>query len=207
MLSRAASWRGSTPPNGVSILVVRQIPAHEAFHAAAAEQAVALPAVLAGIAGAVLGRVRDRRRASGSRMVLAWLVAGVGLLGLLDGMFPEHRRSLVRVLDAAHVHGISKALVVPLALALIVDARAASRAAAGAPGSSRSRCSRSSFVLHVERRFDDGAIVTGIAVVALLARRGDVPALGDPSAQAARRSCTRRCSPPALSATASSRSG
>ena len=41
--------------NGVSILVVRQIPAHEAFRAAAAEQAVVIPAALAGLGGALLG--------------------------------------------------------------------------------------------------------------------------------------------------------
>ena len=43
----------------------QQIPAHEAFHAAAPERAVIIPAALAGIAGAVLGqhdsaRVRSR---------------------------------------------------------------------------------------------------------------------------------------------------
>ena len=98
--------------NGVSILIVRQIPAHEAFHAAAAEQAVALPAVLAGIAGAVFGRQRASagRR---SRTVVAWIVASVGLLALLDAIFPEHRASLVTGIDPAHVHGITKALVAP----------------------------------------------------------------------------------------------
>lgn len=38
--------------NGLSILVVRQIPAHQAFHLAAKEQAVVIPAALAGIGGA-----------------------------------------------------------------------------------------------------------------------------------------------------------
>jgi hypothetical protein len=98
--------------NGVSILVVRQIPAHEAFHAAAAEQAVALPAALAGIAGAILGRSRTSA-GERSRTALAWLVACVGLLGLVDAVFPEHRTSLVTGVDPAHVHGITKALVAP----------------------------------------------------------------------------------------------
>lgn len=167
--------------NGVSILVVRQIPAHQAFHAAAAEQAVVLPAVLAGVAGALLGRARtvDRPRA---RVVLSWLVAGVGLLAALDGMFPEHRRSLVLALDAAHVHGLSKALVVPLALGLMVTARSLVR------GSRRAWQLAVALLtvllaLHVERGFDDGAIVTGLAVVALLARRGDFRLRGDPSSK------------------------
>src|SRR5260221_581805 len=37
--------------------------------------------------------------------------------------------------------------------------------------------------LHVERRFDDGAIVTGIAVVALVARRADFRLRSDPSSR------------------------
>lgn len=167
--------------NGVSILVVRQIPAHEAFHAAAAEQAVALPAVLCGLAGAMLGRARTSD-APRSRVVLSWLVAGVGLLAAVDGMFPEHRRSLVTSLDAAHVHGLSKALVVPLALALVVAARSTAR------GSRRGwqisvALLAGLLALHIERRFDEGAIVTGLAVVALIARRGDFRLRGDPSSK------------------------
>lgn len=167
--------------NGISILVVRQIPAHDAFHAAAAEQAVVIPAVMCGIAGALLGRTRTPE-APRSRVVLAWLVAGVGLLAIADAMFPEHRRSLVTSLDAAHVHGLSKALVVPLALALVVTARSLAR------GSRRAWQLAVALLtlllaLHVERGFDDGAIVTGLAVVALLARRGDFRRRGDPSAK------------------------
>lgn len=167
--------------NGISILVVRQIPAHDAFHAAAAEQAVVIPAAICGIAGALLGRTRTSG-APRSRIVLAWLVAGVGLLAVVDAMFPEHRRSLVTSLDAAHVHGLSKALVVPLALALVVTARSLAR------GSTRAWQLAVGFLalllaLHIERGFDDGAIVTGLAVVALLARRVDFGRRGDPSAK------------------------
>ena len=167
--------------NGVSILVVRQIPAHQAFHAAASEQAVVIPAVLAGFAGALLGRTRTTQTPR-SRIVLAWLVAGVGLLAALDGMFPEHRRSLVTALDAAHVHGLSKALVVPIAIALTLTARSLAR------GSRRAWqlavvLLTLLLALHIERGFDDGAIVTGLAVVALLARRGDFRRRGDPSSK------------------------
>ena len=167
--------------NGVSILVVRQIPAHDAFHAAAAEQAVVIPAVLAGIAGALFGRSRTSG-APRSRVVLSWIVAGVALLAAIDGTFPEHRRSLVAAVDATHVHGLSKALVVPLALALVVTARSLAR------GSRRGwqlavALLTLLLVLHLERGFDDGAIVTGIAVVALLARRADFRLRGDPAAR------------------------
>jgi len=165
--------------NGVSILVVRQIPAHDAFHAAAAEQAVVIPAALAGIAGALFGR---QRAGSGSRLVLAWLVAAVGALGLVDALFPEHRNSLVAAFNPAHVHGLSKALVAPLAAALAVTARSLAR------GNRRAwliavGLLTALLALHVERRFDQGAIVTGLAVVALLARRADFRRTGDPSAK------------------------
>jgi lysyl-tRNA synthetase class 2 len=167
--------------NGVSILVVRQIPAHQAFHAAAAEQAVVIPAALAGLGGAVFGR-KNSGSEPRARIVLAWLVAGVGLLAAFDAIFPEHRRSLIAGLDPAHVHGVTKALVAPLAAGLVVAARGLAR------GNRRAWqvavCLLAALlVLHVERRFDEGAIVTGIAVVALVARRGDFARCGDPESK------------------------
>ena len=167
--------------NGVSILVVRQISAHEAFHAAAAEQAVVIPAALAGLGGALLGCAKSRAEPRG-RTVLAWVVAAVALLAAFDAVFPEHRRSLVTSLDPAHVHGLTKALVAPLAAGLVVAARGLAR------GNRRAWqvavCLLTVLlVLHVERRFDEGAIVTGIAVVALVARRGDFGRRGDPDSQ------------------------
>jgi lysyl-tRNA synthetase, class II len=166
--------------NGISILVVRQIPAHAAFHAAAAEQAVAIPAVLAGIAGAAIARPGGISTGQRSRTIVALLVAFVGLLGLLDALFPEHRKSLVGSLDAAHVHGVTKGLVAPLTIALIVAARSLAR------GNRRAwqiaiALLAVLFALHLERRFDDGAIVTGIAVVVLIACRGTFTSRGDPS--------------------------
>ena len=167
--------------NGVSILIVRQIPAHEALHVAASEQAVAVPAVLCGIAGAVFARPG---RATGvrSRTVLAWLVAFVGLLAIFDAVFPEHRTSLVTAVDAEHVHGITKALVPPIAAALVVSARSLARGNRRAWEAALVLMTML-LVLHVERRFDDGAIVTGIVVVALLARRSSFTNRGDPSAR------------------------
>ena len=166
--------------NGVSILIVRQIPAHEAFRAAAPERAVVIPAALAGIAGAMLGRPGSSRVRS--RTVLAFLVAGVGVLALIDALFPEHRQSLVTAVDPAHVHGLSKALVAPLAGALLLTARGLAR------GNRRAwqiavGVLAALLTLHVERRFDDGAVVTGIAVVALVARRSDFRLRGDPSSR------------------------
>jgi lysyl-tRNA synthetase, class II len=167
--------------NGVSILAVRQISAHEAFHAAAAEQAVVIPAALAGLGGALFGRTDDRGEPR-ARIVLAWVVAAVAVLAAFDAVFPEHRRALITGLDPAHVHGVTKALVAPLAAALVVAARGLAR------GNRRAWqvavCLLAALlVLHVERRFDEGAIVTGIAVVALVARRADFGRRGDPDSK------------------------
>jgi lysylphosphatidylglycerol synthetase-like protein (DUF2156 family) len=164
--------------NGVSILVVRQVSAHSAFHGAASEEAVIIPAVLAGVAVAALGRSRASARRR-SRSVLSWLVGAVAVLAIVDGVLPEHRQSLVAAFDPAHIHGASKALVVPVAAALLVSARALARG-------SRRAWQFAVFllavllVLHIGRRFDQGAVVTAVAVVALLGRRHDFRAPGDP---------------------------
>ena len=165
--------------NGVSILVVRQISAHSAFHGAASEEAVIIPAVLAAAAVAALGRSRASAQRR-SRSVLSWLVGGVAVLAIVDGVLPEHRQSLVAAFDPAHIHGASKALVVPVAAALLASARALARG-------SRRAWQFAVFllavllVLHIGRRFDEGAVVTAVAVVALLARRLDFRAPGDPA--------------------------
>src|SRR5213593_5078797 len=79
---------------GISLLIVRQVPAHQAFHAAAGRQAIYIPAALAGVAGALAGRPRASGRAR-SPLVLAWFVAAAGLLGLLDAVLPNQRHALI----------------------------------------------------------------------------------------------------------------
>jgi lysylphosphatidylglycerol synthetase-like protein (DUF2156 family) len=167
--------------NGVSILVVRQISAHQAFRDASTQQAVIVPAVLAGIAGAVLGRTRVSWQAR-SRAAFAWLVAGVAILAVWNAVFPEHRRSLVAAFDPAQVHGLSKALVAPLAAVLVIAARSLAR------GSRRAWQTAVVvlallLVLHIGRRFGEGAVVTGVVVVGLIARRADFRLGGDPESK------------------------
>jgi len=165
---------------GVSLLIVRQVPAHQAFHAAATREAIYLPAALAGLAGALAGRAR-RTAKPRSPLVLAWFVAAVGLLGVLDAVLPDQRRALIGSLAPERVHGVSTALVAPLGLALVVAARGLAR---------RQRRAWQIAVallgllvaLHLQHRFGYGAIATGLVAVALLARRGDFDAPGDPEA-------------------------
>jgi lysyl-tRNA synthetase class 2 len=165
---------------GISLLIVRQVPAHQAFHAAALERAVYIPAALAGLAGAQMGRARRCARPR-SPLVLAWFVAAAGLLGVLDAVVPNNRHALVASLAPERVHGISTALVAPLGLALVVVARGLARR--------KRRAWQLAVVLlfglvilHLQHRFDYGAIGTALVAVALLARRGDFDAPGDPGA-------------------------
>jgi lysyl-tRNA synthetase, class II len=166
---------------GVSLLIVRQIPAHQAFEAATGQKAVYIPAVLAGVAGALGGRSRASTRPR-SPLVLAWFVAAAGLLGVIDAVTADHRSALIGALAPEQVHGISEALVAPLGLALVLAARGLARR--------KRRAWQLAVVillflvaLHLQHRFGYGAIATGLVAVALLARRSDFDAPGDPEAQ------------------------
>jgi lysyl-tRNA synthetase class 2 len=165
---------------GVSLLIVRQVPAHEAFHAAATKEAVYLPAALAGLAGALAGHARATVKPR-SPLVLAWFVAAAGFLGVLDAVLPDQRQALVGSLAPERVHGISTALVAPIGLALVVVARGLARRQRRAWAVAVVLLG-GLVVLHLQHRFGYGAIGTGLVAVALFARRGDFDAPGDPEA-------------------------
>jgi lysyl-tRNA synthetase class 2 len=167
--------------NGLSILVVRQIPGNAAFRSAAIEQAVFWPAALAGLGGAILGRKRSDSSPRSPR-VLGWAVAAVGLLGVLDAVLPQHRRSLFAGFAPEAAHGLSKGLVAPLSIALLVAAPRLARRQRRAWQVSVALLGTLT-LLHAARRFDEGALVAGLATVALLARRADFRFRGDPAAK------------------------
>ena len=165
---------------GASLFIVRQVPAHQAFHAAATERAVYVPAALAGIGGALFGRARHPARPR-SPLVLSWLVAACGLLGVLDAVLPGERYALIVSLAPERVQGLSTALVAPLGLALVVVARGLARRKRRAwQVAAVLLCGL--VALHVQHRFGYGAAVTSLVAVALLARRADFDAPGDPDA-------------------------
>jgi lysyl-tRNA synthetase class 2 len=163
---------------GVSLLIVRQVPAVDAFRAAARMEAVYVPAVLAGIAGALAGRAHLAARPR-SPLVLAWFVAAAGLLGILDAVMPNARHVLIGALAPERVHGISTALVAPLGLALVVAARGLARRKRRAWQVAVALLCLL-VVLHLQHRFGYGAIGTFLVAVALVACRADFDAPGDP---------------------------
>jgi lysyl-tRNA synthetase class 2 len=166
---------------GVSLLIVRQIPAHQAFHAATGETAVYVPAILAGIAGAAGGRARSTGKPR-SPLVLAWFVAAAGLLGVIDAVTPDNRDALIGAVAPEQVHGVSEALVAALGLALLVAARGLARRKRRA-WQVAVAILFSLVALHLQHRFGYGAIATVLVAVALVARRSDFDAPGDPETQ------------------------
>jgi lysyl-tRNA synthetase, class II len=166
---------------GVSILIVRQIPAHEAFQAAAHLPRLYVPPVLAGLAGALTGRARTSRR-PWPPLVLAWAVAATGALGLLDAMLPERSNTLLSRLAPERVHPLASALVAPLGLALLAVARRLARRRRPAYQLSVGLLVPL-IALHVLHGFGYGAIAAALVLIALVARRQDFTAPGDPEAR------------------------
>jgi lysyl-tRNA synthetase, class II len=165
---------------GVSILVVRQIDAETAFRSAFTLRAVLLPALLAGLAGALLARgdVVERQR---TRVLLAWATAAAGLIGVVDSVFPEHSRTLLTEF-APQARPVASALAAPLGLALVYVSRGLGRGHRRAWQLAFGLLVGST-VLHLAHS-DYGALGTGMLAVALLARRGDFGRPGDPSTRA-----------------------
>ena len=109
----------------VSILVVRQIAAQDAFRAAASVHAVYIPAVLAGMAGALLGSAKrpQRRRAP---LLLAAFVAVAGVLAVADALLPDYGHTLIGSL-APGARSLTRSLEGPFGLALVAVAPALAR--------------------------------------------------------------------------------
>ena len=166
---------------GISILVVRQIPAHQAFHDAGRLRAVFVPSLLAAAAGASLGVARRSSRPRAPR-ILAWFVGAVGAFGLLAASLPVHHTNPVAAFAPERVRPIGHALVAPLGLALLAlvprlarRRRRAWQLAVLLLGSLTA--------LHVVYDFREQALAAGLVLFALLARRDDFDLHGDPASR------------------------
>jgi lysyl-tRNA synthetase class 2 len=164
---------------GVSLAVVRQVSFHDAFAAAGDVRAVSLAALLAGLGGAIWGRVRSSSR-SRAPLLLAWGVAAAGTIGLADALLPSHDRTFLSALAPDAVRPVTSALLGPLALALLVVARGLERRKRRAWQVSLVLLGGSS-VLHLLHGFNSGAAVTTVLAVALVAQRHEFDAPGDPA--------------------------
>ncbi|RDI76198.1 hypothetical protein Gocc_0617 [Gaiella occulta] len=167
---------------GVSLLVVRQVPALDAFHAAARLPAVYLPAGLAGLGGALLGR-RGGRDGEGelAPFTLAALVALAGAFDMFVAIFPEYESSLVEQLAPLPVPGVGALLVAPVGLGLLVIARGLARRKRRAWQLAVLLLGGSA-ILHLVHGAHYGAAASALVALALVARRQDFHVRGDPGA-------------------------
>jgi lysyl-tRNA synthetase, class II len=160
---------------GVSIAVVRQISAQEAFDIAGRLSAIYLPAVIVGVGASVLAVARQRERAP----VVVGVVVGIGaLLNLLHAVLPGKNTGLVRDFTPDAVGPFAHALGVVASVALLVAARGLVRrrhrawqVAVGVAALSTT--------LHVLHGINSGTLASVVILVLLLARRHDFDGPGD----------------------------
>ena len=166
---------------GISIFVVRQISAGEAFKAAGRVEAVYVSAAFAGLGGALLGAPR----AAGRRwpVVLALLVAASGVLDVASAITPaiESRLHLIENATPNFVPKVASALVVPAGLMLIVLARGLWRRRRRAWQLTLAAVVAAA-VLHLLKGLDyEESAANVLLALGLIARRRDFAGRGDPS--------------------------
>jgi len=166
--------------SGVSILVVRQIPAGAAFNAAARIEVVYLAAALAGLGGALGGA----RRSAGTRwpIVLACFAAASGLLNIVSAMTPaiDSRLKLVEDATPSFVPHVASALVVPAGLMLMMLSRGLWRRRRRAWQLTLALMIAAA-LLHLLKGLDYEEAASNLLVaLALIARRHDFAGPGDP---------------------------
>jgi lysyl-tRNA synthetase class 2 len=177
------AWLFAT--TGLSLLIVRQIPAGEAFRGAAHVPAVYLAAGLVGLAGALLGLRRGlggRRRAP---TIIAVFVAATGVLDVASAVTPEidSRLRWIENVTPNAVPRLADALVVPAGLALIALARGLFRRRRRAWQLTLAFVLAAA-ALHILKGLDyEEAAANLLLAVTLVARRHDFEGRGDPHAR------------------------
>ncbi|HZT17584.1 MAG TPA: phosphatidylglycerol lysyltransferase domain-containing protein [Gaiellaceae bacterium] len=167
--------------SGVSIAVVRQIAAHDAFDAAARLPATYLPFAIVALVAA--GLAAKRRTAPGSPIVVATLVAAAGSLNLLHAVLPGSDDGVLRSLTPDAVGPLADATCVLLAVALLGAARGLARRRRRA-WQVAVLVSGLSTLLHVLHGLNDGTLASVVVLVVLVARRHDFDRPGDEQTRA-----------------------
>jgi len=110
---------------GVSIAIVRQIPARDGLHAAMRLSAVYVAALVVGIAAGLLANTRKRARRAPA--VTATFVAFAGAMQLLHTVLPGRSEGLLRALAPDGIGPLARASGAFVALALLYAARGLAR--------------------------------------------------------------------------------
>ncbi|HVC87951.1 MAG TPA: phosphatidylglycerol lysyltransferase domain-containing protein [Gaiellaceae bacterium] len=160
---------------GVSIAVVRQIAARDAFNVAGRLSAVYLPAAIVAIGAAALAV--DRRRARAAAIV--GVLVGVGaVLNLLHTVLPGDNGGLLRNVTPDAVGPLARAAGVVVSVALLVAARGLVRRRRRA-WQVATVVAAASATLHVLHGINDGTLASVVILTLLLARRHDFDGPGD----------------------------
>ena len=165
--------------NALSLFFVRQLSAVSALAAAQDIRAIYIPALLAGVAGAIAG-MRRRESAVAPRL-LALLVGAAGLLGVVSAVTPakQHRLDLIQRFAPGIFPPLANAAVAAAGLMLILTARGLARRKRRAWVAAVSLLSASA-IFHLLKGLDfEEFLIVALIAMALLARRHDFNRLGD----------------------------
>jgi lysyl-tRNA synthetase class 2 len=162
---------------GVSVAVVRQISARDAFDVAERLSAVYLPAVIVGIGAALLAVGRRQERGPA---VVGSLVGAGALLNLVHAVLPGENDGLLRNFTPDAVGPFAHAVGVVSSVALLIAARGLMRRRRRA-WQVAVGVAVVSATLHVLHGINQGTLASIVILIVLLARRHDFDRPGDSS--------------------------
>jgi lysyl-tRNA synthetase class 2 len=151
-----------------SIAVVRQIPAQQAFDAAARSSSVYAAAAIAALGGALFASP-ERKRPAGP-LVIAALVAFAGALDLVRGILPGDNEGVMRALTPDAVGPLTRAAATLVGLGLICAARGLARRRRRAWRVATAFAALSA-TFHVLHGLNAGTLASTVVLVLLVARR------------------------------------
>lgn len=160
---------------GVSIAVVRQIAAQDAFDVAGRLSAVYLPAAIVALGAAALAAERRHERAG---LVVGVLVGVGAVLNLVHTVLPGDNNGLLRNLTPDAVGPLARAAGVAASVALLVAARGLMRRRRRA-WQVASAVAALSTILHVLHGINSGTLASVLILTLLIARRHDFDGPGD----------------------------